>query len=87
MDVGIIVGVDVAIIGTMVGVNVAVGAGAEMEHAANNRESVPVNRIRRFMISSSEIKGDHSRSPLFIYFTVTVKVTFCCGSTGSFEGG
>lgn len=85
MDVGITVGVDVAIVGTMVGVDVAVGA--EMEHAANNRESVPVNRIRRFMISSSEIKGDHSRSPLFIYFTVTVKVTFCCGSTGSFEGG
>ena len=61
--VGTMVGVDVAIVGTMVGVDVAIGTGAEMEHAANNRESVPVNRIRRFMISSSEIKGDHSRSP------------------------
>ena len=80
-------GVDVNIVGIMVGVFVAEGTDAVNEHAAKNTESIPVKGTRRFMISSSEIKGDHSWSPLFIYFTVTVKVTFCCGSTGSFEGG
>jgi len=60
----------------------AVGVDACRLHAKSIVTRKLAVRMER-IIFLLKIKGDH----LVAYFTVTVKVTSCCGSTGPFEGG